>query len=200
MNNSLYLLSSFRRFIPAVVLCFLLHPFSLNAQTPIITADTLAPMQTQEAADTTFHDPRKAVMYSAMLPGLGQIYNRKYWKVPIVYAGFATLAYYIDHNGKHYKDLKQAMIDFPDYNSKFYPEDLSYEQLELGKNYFKRWRDLSILGTIGFYVLQMVDASVDAHLINWNVGDDLSLELTPAPVISPLSPVNSFGLRACISF
>jgi len=184
---------------------FLLLPgVSVRAQEPAGTAiqDTLIIEQAEAlpAEDTTFHSPKKATLYTAILPGLGQIYNRKYWKVPIVYVGIGTLIYFIDYNSKYYKDLKEAMIDFPDYNSAYYPEDLTYEQLEQGKDYFKRWRDLSIIGTVGFYVLQIIDASVDAHLYNWEVGEDISLQIEPVPLFLPVEPFNTFGLRACISF
>jgi hypothetical protein len=164
--------------------------------------DTIIPESSQitEEKDTAYHDPRKAVIYSALLPGLGQIYNRKYWKLPIVYAGFGTLAYFIHFNGVRFNEFKQAYKDFPDYKLD-YPYPLTREQIERGMNYHRRYRDLSILGTVGFYILQMIDASVDAHLFDWDVGEDISLHFSPSYQIpGSYTGANTFGLRACISF
>jgi hypothetical protein len=152
-----------------------------------------------EENDTVYHDPRKASLY-ALVPGLGQIYNRKYWKLPIVYAGFGTLGYFINWNQVRFKEFKQAYKDFPDYNLD-YPYPLSREQIERGMNYHRRYRDLSILGTFGFYILQIIDASVDAHLFDWNVGEDISLHWEPSFQTPGIyNGTNTFGLRACISF
>ena len=168
--------------------------------------DTLA-ISAEESAtvvDTLAHDPHKAALYSAILPGLGQIYNKKYWKVPIIYAGFGTLIYFIDHNNRYYKDLKQGLIHYGDtinpYTLKYFNFVLTEEQLKNGKDIYKRWRDLSIILTGGFYILQIIDATVDAYLFDWDVGEDISLRIEPAPVFSPGAPPNTFGLRACLSF
>lgn len=147
-----------------------------------------------------YRSPRKASIYSAVLPGLGQIYNRKYWKVPIVYIGFGTLYYFINFNNKRFNDFKQAYKDFPDYNLN-YPYPLTLEQIDRAMIYYKRWRDLSILGTVGFYIFQIIDATVDAHLFNWEVGEDLSLNIKPV-FFSPLynNRLNTLGFQACLSF
>jgi hypothetical protein len=157
----------------------------------------------QAEVDSNYHNPQKAAVFSAVLPGLGQIYNKKIWKVPIIYAGFATFGYLIKRNSDEYKLWRQAYIDYPDYHL-----DISYpldkEQINLGKDFYKRQRDLSIIATTAFYILQILDATVDAYLFDWAVGDDLSLNIEPAVnACSPLSSTlfkNTLGLRACLSF
>ncbi len=160
-----------------------------------IVAETIADM-----TDTAYHSPKKAAIYSAVFPGLGQIYNRKYWKVPIVYAGFGTLIYFIGYNNSKFKEFKQAYKDFPDYKLDFdYP--LTLEQIDRAMTFYKRWKDLSIIGSFGFYIFQIIDASVDAHLFNWSVSEDISLRIEPS--LSPpgnYTGFNAFGIRACLSF
>ena len=153
-----------------------------------------------EVYDSSYHSPRKAAIYSAILPGLGQIYNHKYWKVPIVYAGFGTMIYFINFNNIRFKKFKQAYKDFPDYDLD-YPYPLTLDQIDRAMLYYKRWRDLSILGTLGFHLFQIIDATVDAHLFNWEVGEDLSLKVSPS-CFPPLTynRLNSFGFSACLSF
>ncbi|MGC9341713.1 MAG: DUF5683 domain-containing protein [Bacteroidales bacterium] len=157
--------------------------------------------ETAAAPDTSSKDPQKAALYSALLPGWGQIYNEKYWKLPIVYAGFGTFIYFIDRNSRYYKDLRQKLID-PDYEMKYFEGDFTEDQLTRGKDLYKRWRDLSIIGTGAFYILQIIDATVDAYLFDWDVGEDISLRLEPSatPAINPVLPANSFGISACLSF
>ena len=185
--------------ISLTVLLFFSIPCFAQQDT-VETSETSPPEQADAESDTAYHSPRKAAIYSAMLPGLGQIYNRKYWKLPIVYAGFGTLGYFIGFNNTRFHDFKQAYKDFPDYKLD-YPYPLTLETIDRAMIFYKRWRDLSILGTLGFYLFQIIDATVDAHLINWEVGDDLSFNLEPV-LISPQAGnrMNTFGLRACLSF
>lgn len=187
-----------RRIFLMILLFFSIPVFAQNIDNDSTVSEHLA--DKQEISDTVYHSPKKAAVYSAILPGLGQIYNRKYWKTPIVYAGFGTFIYFITFNNKGFKDFKQAYKDFPDYKLN-YPYPLTLEQIDRGIIYYKRWRDLSILGTLGFYLLQIIDATVDAHLFNWEVGEDISFYIKPAEFDYPLrNGFNSFGLRACISF
>lgn len=156
---------------------------------------------TEPAPDTMSKNPKRAALYSAVLPGLGQIYNEKYWKLPIVYVGFGTFIYFIDRNTRYYKDLKRKLIN-PDYELKYFEGDFSEDQLTRGKDLYKRWRDLSIIGTGAFYILQIIDATVDAYLFDWDVGEDISLHLEPStqPIPNPVAPAHSFGISACLSF
>lgn len=187
-------------------LCVLSSGIVLQAQDIPIDDSTSTRKRIDPATlDSAYHNPKKAALFSAIMPGLGQIYNKKYWKVPIVYAGFITMGYLIQRNTKEYKIWRQAYID---YDSSYYKPPVSYplskEQVNLGKDFYKRQRELSIIATVGFYVLQIIDATVDGYLFSWSVGEDLSLKLEPSintfPVYTNLAPTNTFGLRACLSF
>ena len=119
--------------------------------------------------------PAKAAFYSAILPGLGQAYNKKYWKIPIVYGAIGTSMYfYLDNNKKYhsYRDAyKRRLAGFNDDQYQY----LDDSRLVQAQRFYQRNRDLSLLVTIGFYVLNIVDANVDAHLIQFNVSDKLSV-------------------------
>ena len=144
------------------------------------------------------HSPRRATIYSAVLPGLGQIYNRKYWKLPIVYGGFVTLGYFINFNNELYVKYKQAYSDIidtdPNTNSFkklnvnpifFEPDKISQltERLRLAKDGSRRNRDLVVISTAVFYALNIIDASVDANFFNFDIGDDLTINWVPGPII-----------------
>jgi len=144
------------------------------------------------------HSPRRATIYSAVLPGLGQIYNRKYWKVPIVYGGFVTLGYFINFNNELYTKYKQAYSDIIDtdpntnsfkklnVNPIFFEADkISQltERLRIAKDGSRRNRDLVVIGTAVFYALNIIDASVDAHFFNFDISDDLTINWVPGPIM-----------------
>ena len=118
--------------------------------------------------------PSKAAFYSAILPGLGQAYNKKYWKIPIVYAAIGTsLYFYLDNNKKYhqYRDAyKRRLAGFNDDEFQY----LDDSRLIAAQRLFQRNRDLSLLVTAAFYILNIVDANVDAHLIQFNVSDKLT--------------------------
>jgi hypothetical protein len=117
--------------------------------------------------------PTKASFYSALLPGLGQAYNKKYWKIPIVYGAIgSSLYFYLNNNDKYhsYRDAyKQRLLGLPDQYD--YLDDTRLIQAQ---RFYQRNRDLSLLFCVGFYILNIVDANVDAHLIQFNVSDKLS--------------------------
>ncbi|WP_317192835.1 DUF5683 domain-containing protein [Aureivirga marina] len=125
--------------------------------------------------------PAKAAFYSAILPGLGQAYNKKYWKVPIVYAALGTTIYlYADNNDsyKRYREAYKLRIagkrdEFTDANGNAL---LSLETLEQGQKTFKKNRDLALLSTIGIYLLQIVEASINAHLLQFDTSRNLSVK------------------------
>lgn len=140
-------------------------------------------------------DPQRALWLSLILPGAGQIYNRKYWKLPIVYGGFVGCAYALSWNNQMYHDYSQAYLDIMDDDS----TTESYNQfLHLGvtitdsnksryqelfrkrKNRYRRWRDMSVFAMIGVYALSVIDAYVDASLSEFDISDDLSLRVEPA--------------------
>lgn len=120
--------------------------------------------------------PSKAAFYSAILPGLGQAYNKKYWKIPIVYAAMGTGIYFYINNNKQYNRYrtayKERLAGIKDEFSDVVPDA---NALIDAQKFYQRNRDLSLLLTVVAYVLNIVDANVDAHLLQFNVNDDLSL-------------------------
>lgn len=121
--------------------------------------------------------PKKAALFSAIIPGSGQIYTEKYWKVPIVYAGIITSIYFIDENNKKYKNYKEAAL--LSYDSGENQLGYSYSELKILKDYYRRNRDVSYFSLVGIYILNIVDASVNAHLYNFDVSDDISINIKP---------------------
>jgi hypothetical protein len=119
--------------------------------------------------------PAKAAFYSAILPGLGQAYNKHYWKIPIVYGAMGTSVYFFIDNNKEYHRYRNAYkMRLAGKHDEFYGQ-YSNQVLINAQRSFQRNRDLSLLLTIGFYVLNIVDANVDAHLLQFNVNNNLSL-------------------------
>jgi len=126
--------------------------------------------------------PSKAAFYSAMLPGLGQAYNKKYWKIPIVYAALGTGIYiYLDNDKSYtrYRDVyKRRLAGHTD--DEFYGDGatpkVSNEGLIRAQNTFRRNKELSLLITLGLYVLNVIDANVDAHLLQYNLDENLALK------------------------
>jgi hypothetical protein len=164
-------------------------------------------------------DPNKAIIYSAIFPGLGQIYNRKYWKLPIVYGGFLGCIYAITWNGNQYTGYKNAYNDFTDKNeasrsweayvpySWGKPEEWDLQRrdyftrsLQNKKDFYRRNRDLSYIITVGVYVICLIDAYVDAQLFDFDISPDLSLKMEP--VIIPQTTINgrSFGFQCSLTF
>ena len=127
------------------------------------------------------HSPRRAVVYSMICPGLGQIYNRKSWKVPLIYGAVGFCTYYSCYNQLKYTKFRNAYItNEPTKNrawidGKYY----DYEILFRGMRYYERLRTLSIAGIGAVYLLQIIDAMVDADFFYYDVSDDLSLRIQP---------------------
>lgn len=164
------------------------------------------------------HSPHTATMFAAILPGLGQIYNKKYWKLPIVYGGVAALCYSIHFNGENYDLYRRAYRDFivRDPNNKSYREivenrtNLTMEDVETTyaswfqnvlknkKDYYRRYRDMSYFGLVGVYVIQLIDACVDAHFFDFDVDDEISM--TWQPTVSPDSSGPYMGASVVITF
>lgn len=139
-------------------------------------------------------NPKKALWLAIALPGAGQIYNRKYWKLPIFYGGLTGCIYAMTWNNQMYRDYQRAYKDIMDddpntqsYNNflhlgtKITDANKSYYQslFKKRKDRFRRWRDLSIFATVAVYALSVIDAYVDASLSNFNISDDLSLHISP---------------------
>lgn len=120
--------------------------------------------------------PTKASFYSALLPGLGQTYNKKYWKIPIVFGAIgSSLYFYVNNNEKYhsYRDAYKRRLQGFDDDEYQYLDD---SRLIQAQRFYQRNRDLSLLVTVAFYVLNIVDANIDAHLAQFNVNDKLSFQ------------------------
>ena len=167
-------------------------------------------------------NPKRALWLALVIPGAGQVYNRKYWKLPIFYGGFVGCIYAMTWNNQMYHDYAQAYMDIMDND----PTTQSYNNfLHLGatitsaneeryKNIFKqrkdryrRWRDLSIFTTIAVYALSVIDAYVDASLSDFDISDDLSLHIAPTvisnkSIATPNNPFRSsaIGIGCSLTF
>ena len=164
-------------------------------------------------------DPKRALWLALVIPGGGQIYNRKYWKLPIVYGGFIGCLYAMNWNNTMYKDYSQAYLDLMDND----PGTQSYNQfLHLGmqitpanearykdifkkrKDKYRRWRDLSFFVMVGVYALSVIDAYVDAELSVFDISDDLSLRVEPTILNNRSSnnplDASSVGLQCSLNF
>jgi hypothetical protein len=144
------------------------------------------------------HSPKKAAAFSAMLPGLGQGYNHKYWKIPLIYAAGAGLGWffwYEQGNFDLYTAAYHAKLD-PNNGSNQTEPLVKYRTVDYlleSKNYFNRYRDLAVIGLTAWYILNVVDAAVDAHFWNFdkNIDDNLGMHITPVclPVYGSIRPV-----------
>ena len=168
-------------------------------------------------------NPNKAVLYSAIFPGLGQLYNRKYWKLPFVYGGFMGFTYAISWNNKNlqdcadaYKDLTYDLQNYADEPEQWHQSWLNFvaagvdpstrfndnfkNQLKRWRDYSRRNRDLSIILAVGFYLICMADAYVDAQLFDFDISPDLSLRIEP--VVTPKTIYNPplYGFNFNIKF
>lgn len=135
--------------------------------------------------------PAAAAFCSALLPGLGQVYNRSYWKVPIIYGGLSILAYYWAWNNLQFQRADRALVALLDDDPTTIDEfagKRSKEELQYFSDDYRRSRDLCLFGFIGVYILNIIDAYVDAHLFYWNVNNDISLSAAPSFTIPPLAP------------
>ena len=157
-------------------------------------------------------NPTKATWLALVIPGGGQIYNRKYWKLPIFYGGFAGCAYALTWNGKMYKDYSAAYKDAVNENwtsssiTDLLPPNHNYSNSQLTeilrkrKDTFRRYRDLSIFAFIGVYLLSVVDAYVDAELSNFDITPDLSMKVEPAIINSQMTGSSKRNVGVQCSF
>lgn len=171
------------KIVPISLLFFLLGTVSLFAQAEEETV--LVAKDTTKLEEIDPLRPAKAAFYSAILPGLGQAYNKKYWKIPLVYGAIGTsLYFYIDNNKKYHevRDEYKRRLEGYEPSEKFARLDDS--RLVDAQKFYQRNRDLSSLFVVGFYVLNIIDANVDAALMQFNVNERLSLrpEIYPTDV------------------
>ena len=164
-------------------------------------------------------DPNKAVWYSALCPGLGQIYNRSYWKLPIIIGGYMALIYATNWNNRYYTDYsiayRDAMdndpytdsyINFLSYNRRNDPEwinsNMSWLQntMKKKKDYYRKYRDLCVISMIGVYFVAMIEAYVDAHLYNFDISDNLSMKVAPTVIEPNRNSMATIGFQCAITF
>lgn len=159
--------------------------------------------------------PQRAVWLSALCPGLGQIYNRRFWKLPIVVGGFMGLGYATNWNNNQYQDYIQGYRDLMDSdpNTKsyldFFPPTVDESSLDTEwlkrtfksrRDYFRRNRDLCIICLVALYLICMVDAYIDASMAHFDITPDLSLDLTPTIIQQPVTRKPSIGLNWAFTF
>ncbi len=123
-------------------------------------------------------NPKKATILSAIVPGAGQVYNGKAWKVPLLYAGFMTDIYFISYNNKRYETFRTALFAYDAGDQSQFPS-LNREALVRNVDYWRQSRDLTILLLAGIYALNLIDANVDAHLSGFDISDDIALKIEP---------------------
>lgn len=136
------------------------------------------------------HSPATATIFSTLVPGMGQVYNEKYWKVPVIYGGLSSFYFLASWNNRGYKRFKTALKLLKDGDDSTIDEfggKRTDTELRYYMNTYKRNRDLSVLGFTVVYVLNILDANVDAHLYDWNVDDNLSFRVEPTIVNSDLA-------------
>jgi len=149
----------------------------VNAQKVVIKKDTLISSDSVKP-----HSPKLATLMSACVPGLGQVYNKKYWKVPVVYAGFGIIGYSFIKSNQNYKKYRDAYLFREDNDPTTIDSIFTYyskEDLLINKEYYRRNRDLSAIIGVLWYVINIIDATVDAHLFSFDINDDLSLNVRP---------------------
>lgn len=175
-----------------------------------ISADSLLKYAGHKKRDRFIPDPKKALWLAIVFPGGGQIYNRKYWKLPLVYGGFLGCIYAMTWNNTMYRDYSQAYIDImdSDENTKSYENfipvryDVKANQAHLQdvfrrkKNYYRRFRDLSMFCMIGVYALSIIDAYVDAELSSFDISRDLTMKVSPTVINEKYSAMRASGLSS----
>lgn len=153
--------------------------------------------------------PSKAAFYSAVLPGLGQVYNKRYWKVPLVYGAIGAAVYGYTWNDSRYDRFRTAFKrrqagfaddEFYDLNGDGSGPDLETDDLQSQQERYQRDRDLLLLVSVALYALNIVDANVDAHLKQFNVDDDLSFDMQPYIDLDPVANVPHYGMTMTIKF
>lgn len=183
-------------------------------------AEALPPTKVQKDWNKWRPEPKRALWLALVFPGGGQIYNRKYWKLPLIYGGFMGCLYAMNWNNSMYKDYSQAYLDITDsdpgtdsYNKFLHlgakitssNDEKRYQQIfKSRKDKYRRWRDLSFFVMVGVYALSVIDAYVDAELSVFDISKDLSLKVEPT-IMNSNSSNNPFqtgalGLNCSLNF
>ena len=183
----------------------------------ILMDSTTAVSPTMGKIRTFNPEPQRALWMSALCPGLGQIYNRRYWKLPIVVGAFVGLSYGASWNNRMYKDYskgyRDVMDDDPDTRSymDFFPPTVKESDLDKAwlqkamknkRDYYRRYREICIIAMVGVYLINIVDAYVDASLAHFDISPDLTLDVAPTAIDSGVTGgrLPSLGLQCAFSF
>lgn len=165
-------------------------------------SDSLLTVEPVDSVVAFKPDPVKAVWLGAIIPGYGQIVNKSYWKLPIVYAGFLGCAYAISLNSTRYQTYKKAYLDKIDTNDNTNSylnlpngAKLSEQILKSVYDQYRRYRDLSIFFTVGYYAVTLIEAYVDAQLFDFDISSDISMHIRPALLKNEYGQSNKAGLQ-----
>ena len=191
---------------------------SLQKQLTIM-AEAIPPVKVQKDWNKWQPDPKRALWLALVFPGGGQIYNRKYWKLPLIYGGFMGCLYAMNWNNNMYKDYSQAYLDIMDddpgtasYNNYLHlgakitaANEERYKQIfKSRKDKYRRWRDMSFFVLVGVYALSVIDAYVDAELSVFDISKDLSLKVEPTILNNSSSnnplDAGALGLHCSLNF
>jgi hypothetical protein len=195
--------------IATLVLFLCVINSNIRSQDTLTVRQDTIPVKIEKVRKYTL-DPIRSTLYAAALPGLGQIYNHKYWKLPFVYAGFGALGYSVSFNTANYNKYITAYSDFTDlipetdsyldikgmssldpsqYDPVLHPETYNPSteawvrtQLLNAVDYYRKYRDLSYIGIVAWYLVTIIDAHVDASLFDYDISDDINASITPATV------------------
>ncbi|MDO5571831.1 MAG: DUF5683 domain-containing protein [Bacteroidales bacterium] len=190
------------------------NEYFVNDSTPLIVEDYDKASEEITLDNPKFSpDPMKAIWYSALFPGGGQLYNRKYWKIPIIYGGYMGLTYAVTWNQRYYKGYATAYRElvenspnksYLDYVRPGFDVETNRDWLENAlkrrKDSYRRYRDLSIICMAAVYLLTMVDAYVDASLYHFDISPDISMQVTPALIEKNSFHATSLGLQCSFNF
>lgn len=193
-------------FSRTIILPLLLITLIVNYSSVSYAQDTTSvAVQEQNIVSPVKHSAHKATIYSLALPGLGQAYNKKYWKIPVIYAGFGVLVYNISINNSEVKKFTAAYryrmnndstLPVNEYVTR-YPD---VNDLLRGRDFYRRRVELSVIFTAAWYLLNVVDAAVDAHFFDYDVSENLSLNIQPIIMRTPEHPIGTGGIRLCMNF
>ena len=168
----------------------------------ILTDGVAAQHKVKDTLLLKIHSPDKATIMSAIVPGSGQIYNRKYWKLPIIYGGAVAIVYFVNFNHRYYRDFRNAYRYRTDNNPSTvdnYVGTYTDQNLLDLRDYYRRNLEFTYIVGGAIYLLNILDAAIDANLWNYNISDDLSLKVTP--MLSPSYDKNcNFAMRFTLKF
>jgi hypothetical protein len=168
------------------------------AQTDTIRAGSDTTALSKQQKKKIYSGPRKASIMSACLPGLGQVYNKKYWKVPVIYAALGGFSYFFYVNNGNYNDYRGALKrSIETGTAEIRGGVFTTQNLQDQKLYYKKYRDISAIAIGLIYLLNIVDANVDAHLKTFDVSDDLSMQVRPWVPVACLR--NATGIMGGVS-